>query len=666
MDRSSGYRKNNVIFACIIGAASFVTFLLFQARGIGGGDSGDLVTAAATFGVAHPPGYPLYTFFGWMASQLPLFTPAWRVALVSSLPHAAVIALVYLLVSGLTKRWSIGLFSAVLLLGNYLFFLYSVTPEVFGLFDLFIIILLYLLTRWRQTKQERFLLIASFVFGLSLTHHHVILFFLPACIWWLWGKRLRVSMLFCFLAGLAPYAYVFIAARGHSIINWDRAVNLAGFIRLVTRADYGTFVSGGLFGLLIIQRLLQIQAYAQFVLLDFTWIGIVLIFVGLYSLWMHNRRLCLFFVLALFFLGPFFFFYASFPLVNRFTLGTYERFLLPSYGLFVILAGLGLAEISDYVRSVLSRQALSRLTPLVLGIGCLVIFLYPLSQLGMTLWRFYGLPADRTADTLGRDVLSPLPKDSILLLGRDMTLFSTQYVRYALGYRPDVIAIHASRLPSPDYQITLHAIFPDITFPASGDATVNLVTSQHPKKRIFSNAPLNVGTGWYWVPFGLVFELVDEKTLPSPGTMYEENLVIWETLHDPTAGILSRYNHLMLSDARDVYAGGHIELGKMLVRAGMFEEAYDQFVAAERLAGDGEIVNAYTYEGLTLLLQKKCTEALTAFSMARRSGVVPNKDILGYEAITYRDCLGDEVQAQKLFDAYSKQNEQTQTPLETL
>ena len=27
------------------------------------GDSGELITAAATFGVAHPPGYPLYIWF---------------------------------------------------------------------------------------------------------------------------------------------------------------------------------------------------------------------------------------------------------------------------------------------------------------------------------------------------------------------------------------------------------------------------------------------------------------------------------------------------------------------------------------------------------------------------------------------------------------------------
>lgn len=642
-----------------VGCISFVGFLMFQARGIAGGDSGDLVTAAATSGVAHPPGYPLYTFFGWIASQLPFFTPAWRVGLLSSLPHAVVIALVYLLVSSLTKSKVIGLFSAVLLFGNYLFFLYSVTPEVFGLFDLFIIVLLYLLIRWRQTKHERFLFLAAFVFGLSLTHHHVILFLVPACIYWLWGSRVRISMLFWFLVGLVPYAYVFAAARGHSIINWDRAVDLTGFMRLVSRADYGTFVSGGFFGSQLVLRLLQIQAYAQFILLDFTWIGVILILLGFFSLWKRDRRLCVFFFLALLFLGPLFFFYASFPLANRFTLGTYERFLLPSYVLFALLCGIGLSELGDRVRHVLNR----RMARLVLGIGFIVILTYPVSQLGMTIWRFYGLPADRTADNLGKDVLSPLPESSILLLGRDTTLFSTQYVRYALQYRPDVIAIHASRLSLPDYQITLHAIFPDITFPASGDATVNLVTSHYSKTRIFSTAPLNVGAGWYWVPYGLTYELIDEKQQPPARAMYEENLAIWKTLSNPTTGILSRYNHLMISDVRDVYAGGRIAFGIPLLRAGMLDEAYDQFSAAVATAGDGELANAYTYEGLTRLFQKNCNGALTAFAAAKNSSIVPDNYLTFYEGVTYRDCLSDTARAKELLSQFEQLQKQAETPL---
>jgi len=49
------------------------------------GDGPELIAAAACLGVAHPPGYPLYTLLGWVALQVPAGEPAWRVNLLSGL-----------------------------------------------------------------------------------------------------------------------------------------------------------------------------------------------------------------------------------------------------------------------------------------------------------------------------------------------------------------------------------------------------------------------------------------------------------------------------------------------------------------------------------------------------------------------------------------------------
>src|SRR4051812_34333959 len=51
---------------------------------VGGGDSGELATVAYTLGIAHPPGYPLYTLFGKLFTTLPFGTVAWRVNLFSA------------------------------------------------------------------------------------------------------------------------------------------------------------------------------------------------------------------------------------------------------------------------------------------------------------------------------------------------------------------------------------------------------------------------------------------------------------------------------------------------------------------------------------------------------------------------------------------------------
>src|SRR3972149_10569028 len=154
-------------------------FLVFQARVIWAGDSGDLVTAAALGGVPHPPGYPLYSLLGFLLNTIPVMTTSWRITLLSSIPQALSVGLISAITYLLTAQPLAAFFAALLALGNYVFFLYGVTPEVFGLLDLFILTLTFLLTRWFQTRKSSILLWARFVFGLSLSHHHVILFFVP-------------------------------------------------------------------------------------------------------------------------------------------------------------------------------------------------------------------------------------------------------------------------------------------------------------------------------------------------------------------------------------------------------------------------------------------------------------------------------------------------------
>src|SRR4030042_344874 len=215
----------------LVGLLSWIFFLLFRAQGISVGDSGDLVTAAATFGVPHPPGYPLYTFLGWLLHYLPFSTVAWRVTLLSSLPHAVVIGFVYFFVRSVTRKPIAALFASMAMVGNYLVFLYSVTPEVFALFDLFVVLVLYLTWRWVESGKYRYVYYGSFVLGLALTHHQLIIFLFPVFLYALFLTRKRLASLpsrfylrigLFFLLGLLPYLYIVAASRGPFIINWDR------------------------------------------------------------------------------------------------------------------------------------------------------------------------------------------------------------------------------------------------------------------------------------------------------------------------------------------------------------------------------------------------------------------------------------------------------------
>jgi hypothetical protein len=68
-------------------------------------DSPETITAGVTLGIQHPPGYPLQTLLGRLASGLPLGAPAFRLNLFSALCAALACALLAALVRALAQAW---------------------------------------------------------------------------------------------------------------------------------------------------------------------------------------------------------------------------------------------------------------------------------------------------------------------------------------------------------------------------------------------------------------------------------------------------------------------------------------------------------------------------------------------------------------------------------
>jgi len=208
------------------------------------GDSGDLVVAAFTHGIPHPPGYPLYTFIAGILTRLPLFTPAWRVALLSSISNALVVGLIGFLIYKLTRSILPAIIVSILLIANYVFFLYSIVPEVFGLNDLFIVSITVALYLWATNKNRNFFYISVLLFGLALSHHQIILFLVPAIIFYIDSNRKFIKYpastwyksIGLILVGLLPYIYVPLTALKLPIIDWEYETTFANFIRLVSRS----------------------------------------------------------------------------------------------------------------------------------------------------------------------------------------------------------------------------------------------------------------------------------------------------------------------------------------------------------------------------------------------------------------------------------------------
>src|SRR6266478_9566031 len=136
------------IGAITVTAIAGVLYFLTAARDIVVGDSPELIMAAVTLGVAHAPGYPLFTMLGHFFSLLPFGAIPFRVNLLSVVCDALAVGVIYLAALRLTKSQLAAAVAALLLAVNANFWQWSLAAEVFPLNNLLAAILILLLLAW--------------------------------------------------------------------------------------------------------------------------------------------------------------------------------------------------------------------------------------------------------------------------------------------------------------------------------------------------------------------------------------------------------------------------------------------------------------------------------------------------------------------------------------
>jgi hypothetical protein len=145
-------------------------------------DSGEFQLVAATLGVAHPPGFPLYTLLGHLFTQLPGLTPAYGLNLFAALTSSLTLYLVYLAAYRLTQQHLASVTAVLTLATATTFWSQATVANVRSLTALFAAFIIYHLIRFRQARADsvetadRHLLWAALGLGFGLTHHASLLF----------------------------------------------------------------------------------------------------------------------------------------------------------------------------------------------------------------------------------------------------------------------------------------------------------------------------------------------------------------------------------------------------------------------------------------------------------------------------------------------------------
>ena len=209
-------------------------------------DSPMLQAAVAVLGVGHPTGYPTYMMLTHLFTLPPVGDVAYRVNLASAVYGVLAVAAVY--GAGLLLgRRVVAAAAASLAFGfSTAFWSQAVIAEVYTLNALFVALLLVLLLLWRGRRDDRILLAASLVAGLSLTHHLSSGLLIPAGALFValvdWDVFRKGGLLLkgaaAFAIGLLPLLYLPVRALMDAPLNEADPSTPGRFLNLVTGGSF--------------------------------------------------------------------------------------------------------------------------------------------------------------------------------------------------------------------------------------------------------------------------------------------------------------------------------------------------------------------------------------------------------------------------------------------
>lgn len=574
------------IGAILVTVAAGILYFLTTARDIVVGDSPELITAAATLGVAHEPGYPLFTMLGHLFSLGPFGSIPFRINLLSVTCHSLTVGLVYLTAHRLTRSTIASIIAALLLAVNPLFWEWSLAAEVFPLNDLIAAVTILLLIMWREQPQRTGALAAAgFFSGLALTNHHTFVLLGPAVFWILWEQRLvllkrpRVLALaaLAFFIGLLPYLYIPWASAHHPVYNWGDVSSLSDLLDVIRRKSYGTghlvstpgYIGG--------------SATSRFsaLFLSFGLTSLTFITLGLISTYREARWYFWFGLIGFVFTGPLF---VSITNLNLATapsgLFVLQRFFLLPQICLAPFAAFGFAWLTTLVRRTV--PAASRVASGILaGATALAIVL----MVALNYDRI-----DRSGNFIERhfaeDLWRSVPPDSVLIARGDVA-FALSYFQKVEHVRPDAEVVLLPLLATKWYVRQFRREHRDLVIPFDqydgGANNLKQIVDANSNRTFciagtIGNDDHSLDQDYWPYQRGLLL-VIERKGADIPfQQMIEENGLLFEGYRPPSPSSV-RFNTFE-SDIITMYAWPAYRIGNDCMTVGLRDEAKKWFERA--------------------------------------------------------------------------------------
>lgn len=509
------------LFAVSFGAyvSTLPTTVSFQ-------DSAEFVTVAATLGIAHPSGYPLYVLLGKLFSLIPLGTIPWRVTLLSAVAAAGAISLAYVIawrlyetavskvsrIPTITPRFSKAATAAIVLCLAFseTWWSQAVYAKTYSLHVFLILLAFWLISVADDSNKKLFL--AALVCGLAASNHlYLTATTLPfvAVSALCFHRRLRrpsrlwLTLPAAFVLGLLPYLYLPWRYAAGAPYFMDDIGSWREFLDFILRRRYGDIGFGGawnksglVFGLLA-RPLIDLGP-------------LIAVLAAAAALRLLRRRSAAASGHLIFLIGSFL--AAPLVLAVRSAGWTIEtEYVIQVYS----LAGIAvLAVLAAVGAAALAGRAAAASRRLTVPISGLLLAVLPVLFLVVG-WGRMAPYRDGFVEAYGRAMLDSLPPSAVLavidpgVIG-DTELFVLAYLQVVEKARPDVTVVQYAGIRC-FYQARLPADFLQQDLDGARRQMISSVLTDGDLagRRIFTTfAPEYLDPAWRSRANGAVFELL--------------------------------------------------------------------------------------------------------------------------------------------------------------
>ncbi len=428
----------------------------------GGTDGGDLISAAAVHGVAHPGGYPLYLLVAQVFQAVIPGNLAFRTNVLSAVCMILAALVVYSAACQLLRGKSfaaLAAWSAALTFGiSPLVWSQAVITEVYALQTLLTaLIILQALTGKSKWNND---LIRGLVAGLSLGNHLTSVILLPLLLWdgnapcrnikkHLGGRTGGL------LIGSLIYTLLPLWASGQPPVNWGNPVSLPAFFELLG----GRMYQSNLTGLYALERL---RGLAGVFLAQVGFPGLFITVFLLFGGWKAIKET-----------APLLWIFMAHAIFSLFY-GTIDSFvyLIPCVMVLCLWIAAGLQEIIQILTTFWRAAWIPAGVLIIAAITARAIQTFPRVDASH----------DSRAETYGQSMMQDLPKDAIISTADDESTFTLWYFHYGLKQRNDLAVMAKGLIRYDWYRETLRSTYPNLIVPEGENVTATDVATVNPER----------------------------------------------------------------------------------------------------------------------------------------------------------------------------------------